>query len=210
MTASPTERAERFDLTAAKQEGWTIHEPVGSNRARIISIDKEKTNADAQLHVMGSAISGSRYHLEALRLVNIKDPEEFGKMRELGESSGKNISMIPGQSDIWLMLDKSESDHLYRLISQNPDDVVLAGIAAKMEILSDDIQNDDAFRSAASDAVAGKFSDGDACIDDNAMVSKGENGAYVMTFVYVRNAEAGLEFDEDDEPDGEDDDYPSL
>jgi hypothetical protein len=34
-------------------------------------------------------------------------------------------------------------------------------------------------------------SDGDVEIDDNAVVSRGEDGAYVMGWVYVRNEEAG-------------------
>lgn len=209
MTPSADLKKSGFDMTAARQDGWMLYSSPKGDRMKIISLDSAISNGDAQLHVIDAAIGGSRYHMDALRLVNIGDPAEFGRMREMAAAAGKDLSCVPGQSDVWLMLDKAETDHLYRLISQRPDDAVLASIAAKMEILSQSIDHDDAFRSAASDLYASKFSDGDFTIDENAMVSKGDEGAYVMAFLYVRNAEAGFDFD-DDELDDEPDDYPGV
>ena len=49
---------------------------------------------------------------------------------------------------------------------------------------------------------AGCLPDGDLDFQADGMVSKGEEGAYVMAFLWVTNAEAGLEAPNGDVDDG--------
>lgn len=61
--------------------------------------------------------------------------------------------------------------------------------------------HDDAFRAAHRDRYSvHPWTDGDIDIDEDAMVSQGDDGAYVMMWGWVSNENAGLEVeDEDDE-----------
>ena len=60
------------------------------------------------------------------------------------------------------------------------------------------VDHDDAYRSAAEGKLWSKFSDGDAEIDEDAIVSEGDDpGAYVMVWMWITHEEAGFEVTED-------------
>ena len=67
-----------------------------------------------------------------------------------------------------------------------------------------------AFRIAAHDLYVARdkshLNDGDVNIDDNAVVSEGDEGAYVAAWVWVPNAAAGLPDPDEDDPGQDDDD----
>jgi len=65
-------------------------------------------------------------------------------------------------------------------------------------------EDDAAFISAAKDnytGCGGEYSDGDINVDDDAVVSQSDKGAYVAAWVWVTNEEAGIEGEDDGEDD---------
>ncbi len=115
------------------------------------------------------------------------------------------------KDNIWLQTTPEEAAALREALAGS-DDPAAASILAKIDLLTTDRDHDEAFREAAIEKYVGKLSDGDLDFQSDAMVSNGEEGAYVMAFLYVRNDEAGLNFDDEDEPeaDGFDETTPDF
>ena len=86
---------------------------------------------------------------------------------------------------------------MHQALETSPDPV-LFGVLAKLRSVLDDVAPDEAFRSAVVKKYAGRLTDGDVDFQPDGMVSKSEAGAYVMAFLWVTNAEAGLEAPEED------------
>lgn len=113
--------------------------------------------------------------------------------------SGKPENL--GKQSVWLQTSAEEAEKLHALLEAS-DDPVLQGLKAKLEILNTDNQHDEAFRAVLMEKYGSQLQDGDLDLQDDALVSSGDEGAYVMSFLYVTNAEAGLEPDEpSDNPD---------
>lgn len=106
-----------------------------------------------------------------------------------------------GKAPLWLQLDALEAERLFKLIEESHDPI-LCEIRAKMEIGLSNIGADEAFRDATIEKYASRLTDGDVDFQPDGLVSKSDEGAYVMAFLWVSNAEAGLE-DPTDDP-GED------
>lgn len=102
-----------------------------------------------------------------------------------------------GTAPAWLPLDPREAERLHQALETSPDPV-LFGVLAKLRSVLDDVAPDEAFRSAVVKKYAGRLTDGDVDFQPDGMVSKSEAGAYVMAFLWVTNAEAGLEAPEED------------
>jgi len=63
----------------------------------------------------------------------------------------------------------------------------------RIEELEKEDPDDQAFRDAHRERYSSHpWTDGDIDIDDDAMVSRGDEGAYVMMWGYVRNEDAGI------------------
>lgn len=107
-----------------------------------------------------------------------------------------------GRAPLWLQLDAHEADRLFKLLEASPDPI-LREIRAKMEIGLSNIGADPAFRDAAIGKYAARLTDGDVDFQPDGTVSKGDEGAYVMAFLWVTNAEAGLADPDDDLEDDE-------
>lgn len=105
-----------------------------------------------------------------------------------------------GKAPAWLQLAPQEAERLHRALEDSTDPV-LSGIFGKLCVCLSDVSADDAFRNAAVDKYAGQLSDGDLDFQHDGMVSRSDEGAYVQAFLWVSNAEAGLEA-----PDPEDED----
>jgi len=101
-----------------------------------------------------------------------------------------------GTAPAWLTLDAEEAERLHAALEVSPDPV-LSGVLAKLRVMLENTSCDEAFRAAATQKYAGKLNEGDLDFQPDGMVSKSDEGAYVMAFLWVTNAEAGLE-----EPDG--------
>lgn len=101
-----------------------------------------------------------------------------------------------GKSPLWLQLDKDEALFLFRHLEQHAG--MLGAIREKMRVGLSDNNVDEDFRQAAVEKFAGRLQDGDLDFQTDGLVSKGDEGAYVMAFLWVNNAEAGLEPEEGD------------
>jgi hypothetical protein len=108
-----------------------------------------------------------------------------------------------GTAPAWLPLDAQEAERLHGMLEASPDPV-LSGVLAKLRVMLENTLCDEAFRAAATQKYAGKLNEGDLDFQPDGMVSKSDEGAYVMAFLWVTNAEAGLE-----EPDRELDGDPA-
>lgn len=102
-----------------------------------------------------------------------------------------------GTAPAWLPLDPQEAERLH-LALESSSDPVLSGVLAKLRSVLDDVGADEAFRSAVIEKYAGRLTDGDIDFQADGMVSKSDEGAYVMAFLWVTNAEAGVEEPEED------------
>lgn len=103
-----------------------------------------------------------------------------------------------GSAPAWLPLDPLEAERLH-IALEDASDPVLANVLAKLRTCLADVSADAAFRAAAVEKYAGRLTDGDLDFQPDGMVSKGDEGAYVMAFLWVTNAEAGLEAPEGDQ-----------
>lgn len=99
-------------------------------------------------------------------------------------------------NSIWLQLSEEEIARLRERLAEGQTKVD-GSILNKIDLLTHDQEHDEAFREAMVEKYAGRFEDGALDAQPDGLVSKGEDGAYVMAFLYVTNAEAGLNFDED-------------
>jgi hypothetical protein len=108
-----------------------------------------------------------------------------------------------GTAPAWLPLDAEEAERLHTALEVSKDPV-LSGVLAKLHVMLENTSCDEAFRAAATQKYAGKLNEGDLDFQPDGMVSKSDEGAYVMAFLWVTNAEAGLE-----EPDRELDGDPA-
>lgn len=99
-------------------------------------------------------------------------------------------------TSIWMQLDASETETIRKALQELPEDGAKS-ILSKIEILTTDREHDEAFRQAAADVYAGKLQDGDVDFQHDGLVSYGEEGAYVMAFLYVRNEDVFPEMDKD-------------
>jgi len=102
-----------------------------------------------------------------------------------------------GKAPLWLQLDALEAEHLFKAIEASPDPI-LREIRTKMEIGLSNVGSDSAFRDAVIEKYAGRLTDGDVDFQPDGLVSKSDEGAYVMAFLWVSNADAGIEFPEED------------
>jgi hypothetical protein len=102
-----------------------------------------------------------------------------------------------GSAPAWLPLDPLEAERLHAAL-EGSDDPVLSGVLAKLRVCLSDVSSDEVFRTAAVEKYAGRLTDGDLDFQPDGMVSKSDAGAYVMAFLWVTNAEAGLEQPEED------------
>jgi len=99
-----------------------------------------------------------------------------------------------GNAPAWLPLDPLEAERLYTAL-EGASDPVLSNVLAKLRTCLSDVSADEAFRAAAVEKYAGRLTDGDLDFQTDGMVSKGDEGAYVQAFLWVKNAEAGLELE---------------
>lgn len=102
-----------------------------------------------------------------------------------------------GTAPAWLPLDPLEAERLHIALERSTDPV-LSGVLAKLRACLSDVSSDEAFRAAAVEKYAGRLTDGDLDFQPDGMVSKGDEGAYVQAFLWVTNAEAGIEEPERD------------
>lgn len=102
-----------------------------------------------------------------------------------------------GSAPAWLPLDPLEAERLH-IALEGASDPVLANVLAKLRSCLADVSADAAYRAAAVEKYAGRLTDGDLDFQPDGMVSKGDEGAYVMAFLWVTNAEAGIEEPERD------------
>ena len=87
------------------------------------------------------------------------------------------------------------------MLEASPDPV-LSEVLAKLRVMLENTSSDEAFRAAATQKYAGKLNEGELDFQPDGTVSKSDDGAYVMAFLWVTNAEAGLE-EPDRDPDGD-------
>lgn len=97
-----------------------------------------------------------------------------------------------GKAPLWLQLNALEAERLFKAIEASPDPI-LREIRAKMEICLSNVGSDPAFRDAVIGKYASRLTDGDVDFQPDGLVSKSDEGAYVMAFLWVSNADAGLE-----------------
>lgn len=105
-------------------------------------------------------------------------------------------------SSIWLQLSDEDAILIKEAIQIRE---AISGSAAKsgneilgkIDLLMESRENDEAFREAVIDKYAGKLDDGDLDFQSDGMVSKGDEGAYVMAFLYVRNSEVFPDMEQD-------------
>jgi hypothetical protein len=102
-----------------------------------------------------------------------------------------------GTAPAWLPLDPLEAERLHTAL-EAASDPVLTGVLAKLRACLSDVSCDEAFRAAAVEKYAGRLDEGDLDFQPDGMVSRGDEGAYVQAFLWVSNAEAGLEEPEED------------
>lgn len=102
-----------------------------------------------------------------------------------------------GKAPLWLQLDALEAERLFKAIEASPDPI-LREIRTKMEIGLSNVGSDSAFRDAVIEKYAGRLTDGDVDFQPDGLVSKSDEGAYVMAFLWVSNADAGIEFPQED------------
>lgn len=102
-----------------------------------------------------------------------------------------------GSAPAWLPLDPLEAERLH-IALEGASDPVLTTVLAKLRSCLTDVSADAAFRAAAVEKYAGRLDDGDLDFQPDGMVSKGDEGAYVQAFLWVTNAEAGIEEPERD------------
>lgn len=102
-----------------------------------------------------------------------------------------------GTAPAWLPLDPLETERLH-IALEGASDPVLSGVLVKLRACLSDVSSDDAFRAAAVGKYAGRLDEGDLDFQPDGMVSKSDEGAYVQAFLWVTNAEAGLEAPEED------------
>jgi hypothetical protein len=103
-----------------------------------------------------------------------------------------------GTASAWLPLDPLEAERLHAAL-ESASDPVLSGVLAKLRTCLSDVSADEAFRAAAVAKYAGRLDEGDLDFQPDGMVSKGDEGAYVQAFLWVTNAEAGIE-EREEEP----------
>lgn len=96
-----------------------------------------------------------------------------------------------GTAPAWLPLDPLEAERLH-IALDGSSDPVLSNVLAKLRSCLADVSSDAAFRSAVVEKYAGRLRDGDIDFQPDGMVSKSDEGAYVMAFLWVTNAEAGF------------------
>jgi hypothetical protein len=96
-----------------------------------------------------------------------------------------------GTAPAWLPLDPLEAERLH-LALESSSDPVLSRVLGKLRSVLEDVGADEAFRSAVIEKYAGRLTDGDVDFQPDGMVSKSDEGAYVMAFLWVTNAEAGF------------------
>lgn len=101
-----------------------------------------------------------------------------------------------GTAPAWLPLDPQEAERLHIALEASRDPL-LSGVLGKLRVMLDNVGSDEAFREAAVSKYAGRLTGGDLDFQPDGMVSKSDEGAYVMAFLWVTNAEAGLEKPED-------------
>lgn len=102
-----------------------------------------------------------------------------------------------GTAPAWLPLDPLEAERLHAALGASSDPV-LSNVLAKLRTCLSDVSSDEAFRAAAVEKYAGRLDEGDLDFQPDGMVSSGDEGAYVQAFLWVSNAEAGLEEPEED------------
>jgi len=102
-----------------------------------------------------------------------------------------------GTAPAWLPLDPQEAERLHIALEASSDPI-LSGVLGKLRVMLENVGSDEAFREAAVEKYAGKLSEGQLDFQSDGMVSKSDEGAYVMAFLWVTNAEAGLEEPEED------------
>lgn len=102
-----------------------------------------------------------------------------------------------GTAPVWLPLDPLEAERLHAALGASSDPV-LSNVLAKLRTCLSDVSADEAFRAAAVEKYAGRLDEGDLDFQPDGMVSRGDEGAYVQAFLWVSNAEAGLEEPEED------------
>lgn len=95
-------------------------------------------------------------------------------------------------SNIWLNATPEEVDLLRRALADR-DDPLASSLLEKIELLTENRDHDEAFRAAVVEKYTGKLTDGDLDFQHDGMVSQGDDGAYVMAFLWVSNEEAMLE-----------------
>lgn len=101
-----------------------------------------------------------------------------------------------GTAPAWLPLDPLEAERLHSALEKAADPV-LSVVLSKLRACLSDVSSDEVFRAAAVEKYAGKLMDGDLDFQPDGMVSKGDEGAYVQAFLWVTNAEAGLDSPEE-------------
>lgn len=106
-----------------------------------------------------------------------------------------------GKASAWLYLPPDQAERLHDVLARS-EDPAMVEILARLRTCLSDVSADEAFRGAAIDKYVSRLSDGDLDFDTDGMVSKGDEGAYVMAFLWVTNAEAGIEGPEFDDEDG--------
>lgn len=102
-----------------------------------------------------------------------------------------------GTNPAWLPLDPQEAERLHIALEASSDPL-LSGVLGKLRVMLENVGSDEAFREAAIGKYAGRLSEGELDFQPDGMVSKSDEGAYVMAFLWVTNAEAGLEEPEED------------
>lgn len=106
----------------------------------------------------------------------------------------------PQRPPAWLQMDGLEAERLRDRL-EGSDDPILRSLHANLTLIVSDTEHDEAFREAAVDKYVAKLNDGDLDFQCDGLVSRGDEEAYVMAFLWVENAEAGLEpEDEEEEP----------
>lgn len=102
-----------------------------------------------------------------------------------------------GTAPAWLPLDPQEAERLHIALEASRDPM-LSGVLGKLRVMLDNVGSDEVFRQAAIGKYAGRLSEGELDFQPDGMVSKSDEGAYVMAFLWVTNAEAGLGEPEED------------